>query len=339
MALTERRAQILRLVVSEYIKRATPVGSETISQLLPMALSPATIRNEMAALEEEGYITHPHTSAARIPSDEGYRYYVEALMEEEDVPEADKQVLRLQLERADALDAWPHLTAAVIANGLRNLAMVTPPRLAQTSLRWLNLVPVHDLLALMVIVLREARTKERMLPLPRPYTPDELTVITERLNNLFGGLTALGLRRLRMELSPVEEQARQAVAATLEEENTATGDTPHLDGLLHLLNQPELRQPERMLALLDILDEHNLSKVIPLMTIARGDRVRIVIGHENPDNVLNSYSVIVSRYGVPDGPAGVIGVLGPTRMHYDRAVPMVRYMASLLSELTASYYS
>ncbi len=339
MALTDRRAQVLRLIVSEYIKKATPVGSEAVTQLLPQLLSAATVRNEMAALEEEGYITHPHTSAGRIPSDDGYRYYVELLMEEEDIPESEKLSLRRKLEQADAMEAWPHLTAAIIAQIVRNVAMVTPPRLAKTSLRWLSIVPVHDFLALLVIVLREAHTREKLLPLPYLHSADELNAMAERLNNMFGGLTALEFSRLPAELSAVEEQARLAVASTLEEEDAAISDAPHLDGLLHLLNQPELRQPERMLAILDVLDEHNVSRAIPLVTMAGGEGVRVVIGGENSDDVLSSFSVIVSRYGVAGGPTGVVGVLGPTRMQYGRAVPMVRYMSSLLSELTAYYYS
>ncbi|MFQ5879562.1 MAG: HrcA family transcriptional regulator, partial [Dehalococcoidia bacterium] len=156
MPLTERKAQILRLIVSEYIGGATPVGSEAVARHSSLGLSPATVRNEMAALEAEGYITHPHTSAGRIPSDTGYRYYVEALMEEEELSAEQKRTMRHQFHQAAReLQAWMQLSATVVARLVDNVALVAPPRAARTSLRWLDLVHIHDFLALLVMVLRE----------------------------------------------------------------------------------------------------------------------------------------------------------------------------------------
>lgn len=339
MTLTDRRAQILRLIVSEYIAGAMPVGSQALASHSSLGLSSATIRNEMAALEEEGYITHPHTSAGRIPSDKGYRYYVEALMEEEELSENQKRTLRHQFHQvAQELETWTQLAATVLARLVHNVALVVPPRTARATLLWLDLVRIHDSLALLVLVLRGTRLKQEMLPLQRPYSQEELNTVALHLNRRLVGLTAPRLRRLVAELSPLEDKVQQVVVAALEAEEAAPYDIPYLDGLYQLLAQPEFRQRERVLDVLDVLDEHNLSKVIPLMVISAWGDVRVVIGQENTGDVLHSYSVVASRYGVPAGPQGVLGVLGPTRMPYSRTVPVVRYMASLLSELMARYY-
>lgn len=338
MALSERREHILRLIVSEYIKEAIPVGSEALARRAALPLSAATIRNEMAVLEQEGYITHPHTSAGRIPSDKGYRYYVEALMEEEKLPESQQRTIRHQFHQAEwELEGWLQLAASVLAGLAHNVALVAPPRTARTVAQWLHLVYIHDPLALLVMVLGGARIRQSLFPLDRPHTQDDLDIAAQRLNRLLVGRTAYQLRGLAVELSPLEEQVRQRVVESLEAEDAARNDATYLDGLRQLLAQPEFRRPESVLDALEVLDEHRLARAIPLLAIASGGGVCIVIGGEQPRDALRSYSLVASRYGLAGGPEGAVAVLGPTRMPYDRTVPVVRYVASLLSELIAHY--
>ena len=156
--LTDRRQRLLRFIIDEYVSTAQPVGSNALVEKYGLPVSAATIRNEMAALEDEGYIAQPHTSAGRVPTDLGYRYYVEALMREERVPDDLRQMIRHQFHQAAReLEEWARLSAAILAGRLQNAAIVTTPRSPEPRLRWLELVSVHDYLALLVVVLEEAR--------------------------------------------------------------------------------------------------------------------------------------------------------------------------------------
>src|SRR3990172_6645386 len=154
--LTERRSRILQFIVEEYVDSALPVGSETIVRKYRLPVSSATIRNEMARLEEEGYITHPYTSAGRLPSDQGYRYYIESLMDEQDLTPEEKETIRHQFHQAGReLEQWVRLSAAVLAQAARNMAVVTSPRSPECRLKHLELVPLHDVVVLLVVVLQD----------------------------------------------------------------------------------------------------------------------------------------------------------------------------------------
>src|SRR6478672_11994000 len=182
--LTERRAQLLSLIIREYVDSAQPVGSDAIVRRFELPFSSATIRNEMARLEEEGYVSHPHTSAGRVPSDKGYRYYVEALMQERDLPNEVKQTIRHQFHQAGREeDEWVHLAAAVLARAVENAAVVTLPRTPESRLKRLELVGIQDNAALLVLVLYHARVKQQVMLFPEPVEQDELTAISNRLND------------------------------------------------------------------------------------------------------------------------------------------------------------
>ena len=174
--LSDRRARILEVVVREYVDSATPVGSRTIVRKYGLKASPATIRSEMVRLEEEGYLTQPHTSAGRIPSDMGYRHYVESLMKEEELPDEFKRTIRHQFYQVGpALEAWAQLAAAILARSVENLALVTAPHPARARLHRLELVKAGDVLALLVVVLQEGNLREETLALDRSRSQDELS--------------------------------------------------------------------------------------------------------------------------------------------------------------------
>jgi len=203
--LTERRKKLLEFIIDEYVTTAQPVGSNALVEKYQLAISSATIRSEMAALEEEGYIAQPHTSAGRVPTDAGYRYYVEALMREERVPPELQQMIRHQFHQAAReLEEWARLSAAILAGRLQNAAVVTTPRSPEPRLRWLELVSVHDYLALLVVVLQEARVLQQTLALDRPFSQEELTALARRLNEVLAGKSSAEMRGPYVELAPVE---------------------------------------------------------------------------------------------------------------------------------------
>jgi heat-inducible transcriptional repressor len=336
--LTDRRARILQLVIREYVDSAVPVGSETLVRKYGLRVSPATIRHEMVSLEDEGYLLQPHTSAGRIPSDKGYRCYVESLMEEEELPHEIQRTIRHQFYQVSgSLEEWAKLAAAVIARWAGNLALVTAPHAPRARLRWLELVEMRPGVVLLVAVLRDGRVHQQTIAVTGELSQEELAAIAQRLSGLLGGLSAAQAQREAAGLTPFEEEVRQAVARILEAEDATSYAPAYLEGLRAMLSQPEFAQPATMLGFLELLDEQSLPRLIPFHQAAPGG-VAIIIGQENPQDAMRQCSLVVARYGQPSGVTGALGVLGPTRLSYDRATSIVRYMRVLLSELLSLYY-
>jgi heat-inducible transcriptional repressor len=337
--LTERRQKLLKIIVDEYVTSAQPVGSSALVEKYRLPYSSATVRNEMARLEEDGFITQPHTSAGRIPTDNGYRYYVETLMSEEIPSEELQQTIRHQFHQAAReLEEWARLAAAILAGRLHNAAVVTTPHSPQPRLRWIELVGVHDYLALLVVVLQEARVLQQTLALEQPMTQDELTTIARRLNGLFDGKTAAQIRSQNLPALPLEAAVADATAGMLDSAEGTGVEPSFMDGLRDLLRQPEFTQGERILGLLELLEERNLARAIPAPGVP-GEEIRVIIGGEHPVDEMRVCSVITTRYTGPAGLRGSLSVVGPTRLHYPRTVSMVRYMSTLMEELLGVYFA
>jgi heat-inducible transcriptional repressor len=335
---TERRRKLLQIIVDEYVRSAQPVGSNALVEKYRLGVSSATVRNDMAALEEEGYIAQPHTSAGRVPTDSGYRYYVESLMQEERLPEDAQQTIRHQFHQAAReLEEWAHLAAAILAARVGNAAVVTTPHSREPKIRLLELVSVHEHLALLVVVLQEARVLQQMVSLEQPLTQDELTAIGKHLNELVSDKTAREVRSATQELTPVEKVLLDVATSLLDSADQIGSEPGYVEGLRDLLRQPEFSEGERLLRLLEAMAEHNLSKAIPAPNLA-GD-VSIIIGGEHPIDEMRACSVISTRYDGPSGLRGTLSVVGPTRMHYPRNVAAVRYMSSLMEELLRVYFA
>lgn len=338
MTLTDRRARLLSLIVSEYVDSAVPVGSDSIVRKHELPFSSATIRNEMARLEEEGYISHPHTSAGRVPSDKGYRYYVEALMEERDLPWETKQTIRHQFHQAGREeDEWIHLSAAVLARAVQNAAVVTLPRTPDSRLKRLELVGIQDAAALLVLVLQQARVKQQVLIFPEPVDQDQLTAIANHLNAAFGGHSAPEIARSQVQLTQLEWHVANAVREIMQAADRGGYDEAYLEGVRNVLQKPEFGTSDKMLNLLDVLEQRNLTKLIPFREIS-ADGVTVMIGAENEEDAMRDYSVVISPYGQPGGITGAMAVVGPTRMHYSETISTVRFMAGLMGEMLSTYY-
>jgi len=336
--LTKRREQLLRFIVDEYVRSAQPVASSAVVRRYGLPVSSATIRNEMARLEEDGYIVQPHTSAGRIPSDRGYRYYVEALMRPQEPPVAVQQTIRHQFHQAAGETAeWAHLAAAVLAARLSYVSVVTAPHAARPRLRRLQLVSVHDFVALLVLVLNETLVLQHTLTLDRQLSQDELNEVAARLNSLYVGRTVDEIRTMQIEHLSLEAQTVRAALDLMESEGAESFGEAYLEGLREMLREPEFAQGERMLALMELLGRPNLAKAIPLAR-AGHQEVTAIIGSEHPDDAMQQCSVVISRYGGSSSLRGTISVVGPTRMHYPKAVSMVRYISGIMEELLDAYF-
>ena len=333
--LSARQEGILRIVVGEYIVTTTPVGSETVVRKYALGVSPATVRNDMAELEAKNYIIQPHPSAGRIPSDKGYRYYVECLMEDVELPLEEQHTILHQFHQVEReVDEWTRLAASVLARMVRNAALVSTPRAVEARLRHVELVALQEYLALLVLVFQEAKLRKQTLTFDMPVSQEKLNAIAHRLNSLYGGLTGAQMSLKRAELSPLEGQTLQAVIKLIHAEDRMSFGDIQLDGLRHILAQPEFANSRKMQQLLELLEEKTaLRALLPHLVTDEG--VQVVIGQEHGQDVMQECSVVMASYGIPGELRGALGVLGPTRMPYARVVSAVRYLSSVLGDLLA----
>jgi heat-inducible transcriptional repressor len=330
--LTDRRASILGLVVDEYISNAAPVSSRALVDRHELGVSPATIRNELARLEEEGYITHPHTSAGRVPSDRGYRVYVEALMDEEVLNAEEQRTIEHQFYQASGgLDEWLSLGAAVLASAVGNAAVVTRPRRRVAHLKQVQFVHLHDATTLVVAVMDDGRVQQRMLTLDDPTRQEDLAVAAEALNARYAEQPGAAIRDSAPDGEDADLARLRLAIADLVDEHERSDDT-YLEGVRDVLEQPEFQSAESMRAAVQHLEVYELRRALPPVREVSGRSLRVVIGGENRPAWMEGWSVIMAAYGA-GGASGLLAVVGPKRMHYARTIPRVRYFANLMSEV------
>jgi len=335
--LSFRTEKVLKSIVGQYIVRATPVPSQSIIKDYELKVSPATIRNEMAYLEQEGYITRCHPSAGSIPSDKGYRYYVESLSDIE-LPLAEQRLIRHLFHQIEKeLEEWLRLTAKLLAQLVQNMAIVTTPKPANCQFKHLELIALQDSLALIVLILHAAKVKQQLITFDQLMPQLKLTAIANKLNIAYSDLTSSQILAKGIKLSSIEQQLTDCLLKMMQAEDEQKHEEPYLDGLHFMLNQPEFAHNQRMLPLMELVDHRNLLRIIaPQGLTSHG--VQVVIGKENKAEVIQDYSVVISRYGLAKEAAGTIGVIGPTRMPYARAISTVSYLSSVLSGLMAELY-
>lgn len=337
--LSERRQAILGIVVSEYIATATPVASHTVAERYPLKVSAATIRNEMAALEDLGYLTHPHTSAGRVPTIAGYHFFVERLMEEVELSLAEQRMIRHQFHQARLdLQQWMKLSAAILARMAQVAAWATAPAAYQARLKHLQLIGIRDTLVLLIVVLQDGFVAQEMISVNTPLSQENLTRASNALNASCIGLSAREIVRVVEALSPLEEQVVEVVLRLMQRADKQSGHEMVHDGLDHILRQPEFVELERVQRVIQMLEGRQvLGSLLAEMGRPRHG-VQVIIGGEGRWEFLRDCGIVLARYGIAGEAMGTLGVLGPMRMPYERAVPTVRYMANLMSELIHGLY-
>ncbi len=335
--LSARTGTILKSIVSQYIDTAVPVSSQSITNNYDLAVSPATIRNEMAHLEQEGYITRPHPSAGSIPSDKGYRFYVESLSDIK-LPLAEQRLISHLFHQVEGdLEEWLSLTANLIARLAQNVAVVTMPKPGDCQFKHLELVALQDSLVLVILVLHGARVKQQLITFDQVISQLQLTVIANKLNAAYFGLTSSQISAKDTELSPDEQQVTNSLIKIMQAEDEQDYEEPYLDGWHFMLNQPEFARSHQMLALMELVEHRKLlGTIIPHRLPSGG--VQVIIGKENEAEIVQNYSVVINQYGLPDEAVGTISVVGPTRMHYARILSAVSYLSSVLSRLVGELY-
>lgn len=342
LPLTPRQREVLRVLVHEYIASATPVASGTLKRISELGVSSATLRNELALLEELGYLEQPHTSAGRVPSLRGYRYFVEQLMDEQDLPAPERRMIMHQFHQIRLnLDQWMELTAAVLAQTSQAAALVTPPHANQARFKHLELISTHDTLCLMILVLQDGSVHQEMLGVTPDLNQEALSAASNQLNALLIDLSADQIRASQdgevAALSGWRRQVLDRVVELMAAVERRSVDQIYRHGLLNMFSQPEFQDATRFMQVVEIIEQQPMLQRILGRTLKTGG-VQIIIGGEGPQSALDDVSLVLSRYGIPDRASGVLGVLGPTRMHYGRAISAVRYVTEMLNSLVDEVY-
>ena len=331
--LDQRARQVLGAVIREYIATAEPVASVQLVRGYRLDVSPATVRNELAALEDAGLLTHPHTSAGRVPTDLGYRYFIETLMP---VPSlrADEQVtVSHQFQQAlQDTAAWLRVAASSLARLTAEASIVTPPASTRTTLRHVEVVPIQERRVLLVAVADGGAVRQQVLELGTPITAEQLRTLSSRLTESLGGATATKVHEAAAAEQGADADITRALARILDEYDTVRAREVYVDGFQNILAQPEFAESDRSRAMLSLFEDHTrLSEILPL-DLGDGE-VHITIGREHRHESLRDCSLVIGRYGASGDVVGFVGVVGPTRMDYARSIGAVRYVGSLMSDL------
>jgi heat-inducible transcriptional repressor len=338
--LDDRRKEILRSLVEMHVETGEPVGSESLARALNRAVSPATLRNIMADLEALGYLEHPHTSAGRMPTDEGYRFYVDSLMGRlPPLTPQDAAAIQSGLRKPEASANQVLETASRLLSRLsQHVGFVVLPEIDQTSFKHIDLVRLSPPRILVVMVSRSGIVTNKVVEVDDPLSQEQLQACGNYLNTHFVGLSLHDIRSRLLDLM-LEEKALydsllKNVVALGNRAFAAEGEEAgvYLDGTANMLSQPEFEDLERMQALFRTFEEK--SRLVKILNACiAGDGLRILIGHENPAPDLKDLSLVAARYPVEGEANWAVGVLGSTRMEYAHVVSLVDHVARSVSEV------
>jgi heat-inducible transcriptional repressor len=333
----ERRLAVLRAIVEDYVVTREPVGSKALVDRHGLGVSPATVRNDMAALEEEGLIAQPHTSAGRIPTDKGYRFFVDRLTQIKPMTAAERRAISTFLEGAHDLDDMVQRSVRLLAQLTQQVAIVQYPILARSSVRHVELVQLSSTRLLIVLILSTGRVEQRVIELPGELADDSLLDLRTRINRAAMGqpitLAAGALGALPEQFAPPARTQVAVIAAALVEamsnekndERVVVGGTANLARFGDSFDQsikPMLEALEEHVVLLKLLGEATSS-----------DSITVRIGHEGPYQELATTSVVATGYGPGEEAVGSLGIVGPTRMDYPGSMAAVRAVARYVSTI------
>lgn len=337
MSLDDRKSKVLQAVIEDYVATAEPVGSRTIARKYHLGVSPATIRNEMSDLEEMGFLEQPHTSAGRIPSDKGYRYYVDCLMESARVSPSDEELIHRTFERKiREIDTLVRETARLLSDTTHLTTVISGPQLEKAHFKDLRLVPLGEGKAVLIYITDSGFIENQVVEVPMQVTMLELQRVSDMLNDQLRGqtvdsLSRAAIRTLNQELrqyGALLEQTMQFLVPKLE---PGEKQRMYLGGTTHMLKQPEFRDVDKVRSLFTLLEDEEA--VTRVLSSAEGkDRPVIQIGEEIKVRELTDCSVVSATYRLGDEVIGRVGVIGPKRMEYARVLSLMNAVTQQLED-------
>lgn len=339
MELDERKEKILKAIIQTYLETGEPVGSRTISKYSDLKLSSATIRNEMSDLEEMGYIIQPHTSAGRIPSDKGYRFYVDQIIREKN--HEVHEVQELMIQRVDRVELLLKHMAQILASNTNYATMISGPAYHRTKLKFIQLSRVEEKKLLIVVVVEGNIIRNSFVNLEEDVTNEEILNLNILLNNSLNGLTIqeinLGMIAQLKEQAGEHRQVVELVLNEVAEAIQAQNDDLQIytSGATNIFKYPELSDTQRASQLISTLEQKELLKGLfdeKQLPAATDSQIQVYIGDETPIQSLKDCSVVTANYVLGDGLRGTIGIVGPKRMDYEKVVSTLRTLVSQLNE-------
>src|SRR5215813_6007081 len=335
--LDERPREILKLIVRSYVNSGDPVGSRTLANVMEWRLSPATIRNIMSDLEEEGYLAQPHTSAGRIPSEKGYRFYVDNLADSGKVSKSDERYINRVLAESETPEDIMSRASFILSAISKNVGLVIAPPMAATILKHIEFVELGDGKILVVFVSKTGLLQRKLIRVAERYTQEELDTASRYLVEKFSGKTLTEIRNELLRMMQAERSLfdrmlslLQNWSETLAEE--APADSIYLQGTSNIISQPEFADVERMRMLFQMFEEKGrLVKILnECISSSPPEGVKIAIGSELGVPGMRDFTLITSSYASTDHTTGFLGIIGPTRMEYERGISIVGYLGRLI---------
>ncbi|MDE2853905.1 MAG: heat-inducible transcriptional repressor HrcA [Chloroflexota bacterium] len=343
-ALSSRQEDILTCIVQAYSERAEPVGSRFLVENYQLNISSATVRNEMARLEELGYIAAPHRSAGRVPTAVGFRYFVRRLLQTRSLTRGEQSHISERVGTLQAgMEQWMRRTAALLARSVQTASIVTPPISQTNSFKHLELISIQGRLALMVLVLNSGSVHQRMLTLAEPVPQSKLGAAAKRVNETCADMGAQQVRLRSINLPMLEREVAELTAELIENVDNNRARFIYRDGLSQIIES--FADEEGAQQAIRILEEHTvlnalLSDLLDRLPPEDGEQVdvQVVIAGDGRYEDLSRLSMVLSRYGDPEKMSGAVGVLGPTHINYGRAISTVRYVSNLMTNVLATLY-
>lgn len=342
-----RSQAILRAVIEEYVTTASPVGSQALVERYGLGVSSATVRNILAELEMAGLLSHPHTSAGRMPTDAGYRFYVESIAETVPLPAVEQLMIRHQFGQVEfASEHWFRLAATTLAGLTRSAGLATPAKPRAAHIRRVDLVAVNERLASLILVLREGAIKQAVVPLDEVDAVDQPTLnrVAEILNDRLTDATASQAETIlaklgdEAELERVARRVGERIVRIVRDYDAAAVEEVFSDGLLNVMEAPEFAQSDKLRQVFSALENRAyLGQLVG--DVAGSGGIHVFIGAENTPLEMHDVSLVLAPYGRPGSATGVVGVLGPTRMSYPQAIGTVRFVSGLMNELVDHLYA
>lgn len=341
MTLDERKKRILESIIKDYVETAEPVGSRAVVKKHNLRISAATVRNEMADLEDMGYLEQPHTSAGRIPSESGFRYYVDCMMERENL--VDDEVELLQKILKDNLQDWDNVIQSIgsfLSQVTRYTSFIIVPTIKFDEFKYIQLVPVEKGKAMVIVVTDTGVLMHRRIDVPESVESKDLQSINEVFNRLFAGKKLSDLRKTDLQTVRDELKLRKKIIDHILEviDNLADNSGEEkvvISGILNMLNEPEFKDLEKLKKILAILEADTVLK--NLLPETSGEKVDITIGRENRLDEAKEMSIVLAGYKV-FGEVGRVGVIGPVRMEYWKAAGTVESVRTIIDEVLQKYY-
>lgn len=336
--LSDRQKIILSLVVHEHIKGSQAVASNALIRDYGLNISSATVRAELNTLTELGYLRQPHTSAGRVPTEEGYRYFVNHLIKQSNLPATTRNTINHQFYQSDrGLHQWLPLAASVLATQNRAISIVTAPHTDVVTFKHLELISIRGSQVLIVLVLVGGEIRQQIVSMDSIYNQKQLSELADKINSLCENATIADLEKTKLPDEPLAQPILKAIQEQMRDSEALVTGELFLDGLTNVLEPDKFPEPSDARAALKLIEERQLLDDLMSRTILNEEigGVQVLIGGEDTWTELRDWSVILTRYGIPDQVSGTLGILGPIRMPYGHAINTVRFVGDLLSELIA----